>query len=96
MDYKVVFSPLSLRSLKALVNLIAENNPSAAHRVGLRLLHCSELIGRFPEMGSIYRGNQAVRHFWCKPYSIYYRVDYENRVIEIMEFWHPARDHPNL
>jgi plasmid stabilization system protein ParE len=58
------------------------------------------LVGTLPPMlllkklGTPYRKRKNVRRLRCDPYFIYYRLNSEERVVEIMEFWHAARREP--
>jgi plasmid stabilization system protein ParE len=56
----------------------------------------AELLWDFPELGTPYRKRKNVRRLRCDPYFIYYRVHRENRLIEVMDFWHSARMEPNF
>jgi plasmid stabilization system protein ParE len=48
------------------------------------------------QLGTPYRKRKNVRRLRCDPYFIYYRVHRENRLIEVMDFWHSARMEPNF
>ena len=61
----------------------------------MRLLERADLLSEFPELGTPYRKRKNVP-LRCDPYFIYYRVGRENRLIEVMDFWHSARMEPNL
>ena len=62
----------------------------------MRLLERADLLSEFPELGTPYRKRKNVRRLRYDPYFIYYRVRHENRLIEVMDFWHSARVEPNL
>jgi hypothetical protein len=51
----------------------------------MHLLERADLLSEFPELGTPYRKRKNVR-----------RVRRENRLIEVMDFWHSARMEPNL
>jgi plasmid stabilization system protein ParE len=54
----------------------------------------AELLADFPELGRPYRKRANVRRLLCKPYFIYYRVQHDKHVVEIMDYWHSARRKP--
>jgi len=62
----------------------------------MHLLDRAELLSEFPELGTPYRKRKNVRRLRCDPYVIYYRVHRENRLSEVMDFWHSARMEPNF
>lgn len=96
MGYKVIFAPQAIERLEEIVRYIAQDNPLAAEKFGLRLVDQTSLLADFPELGRHYRKRPDVRRLWCKPYFIYYRVQHGKRVIEIMDYWHAARREPEI
>ena len=62
----------------------------------MRLVDHASLLADFPELGRPYRKRPNVKRLFCKPYFIYYRVRHDVRLVEIMEFWHSARQEPEL
>ena len=96
MGYKVIFAPAAIERLQEIVRYIARDNPSAAEKFGLRLVDQADLLADFPELGRPYRKRDNVRRLYCKPYWIYYRVQHDKRVVEVMEFWHSARREPEI
>jgi plasmid stabilization system protein ParE len=60
------------------------------------LLDGADLLSNFPELGHEYRRRTGVRRLLCKPYWIYYRVKHEAKVVEVMDFWHSARQEPEI
>jgi toxin ParE1/3/4 len=94
--YKVIFAPQAIQRLQQIVSHIAQENPEAALRFGMRLVDHAELLGEFPQLGAPYRKRRGVRRLSCKPYVIYYRLQHERRIVEIMDYWHTARREPEL
>lgn len=91
MGWKVIFAPQAYARLEEIVRFIARDDPSAAIRLGDYLVDRAESLAGFPELGTPYRKRPHVRRLLCKPYLIYYRLRAEEKVIEIMDFWHSAR-----
>jgi plasmid stabilization system protein ParE len=96
MGFKVIFAPQAIERLSIIVGHIAHDNSTAAEQFGLRLIAQAEMLADFPELGTPYRRRNNVRRLWCKPYFIYYRVNRQEETIEIMDFWHSARQDPEL
>ncbi|MBI5383172.1 MAG: type II toxin-antitoxin system RelE/ParE family toxin [Verrucomicrobia bacterium] len=96
MGFKVILSPQAIERLEEIVRYIARDNPSAAERFGMRLIDQAQLLGDFPEVGSPYRKRPGVRRLLCKPYFIYYRVKEREQVVEVLDYWHSARQEPEL
>ena len=55
MGYKVIFAPQALEQLEQIVGYIAQDDPAAAERFGNYLVDRAELLGDFPELGTLYR-----------------------------------------
>ena len=96
MGWKIIFAPQALEQLEQIVRFIAQDDPTAAERFGNYLVDRAELLADFPELGTSYRKRTNVRRVLCKPYFIYYHVRRDERVIEIMDYWHSARREPLL
>lgn len=96
MGYQVIFAPQAIERLEAIVRYIAQDNPRAAEKFGLRLIDHAGLLADFPELGRPCHKRDNVRRLWCKPYWIYYRVQPDKRIVEVMEFWHSARREPEI
>jgi toxin ParE1/3/4 len=96
MGWKVIIAPQAIGRLEEIVRFIAEDDPHAAERLGHRLLDRVELLADFPELGRPYLRRKHVRRLSCPPYAIYYRVQPESQVVEIMDFWHGSRLDPQL
>ena len=70
--------------------------PGTAERFGSAILNHVELLGRFPYIGSPISGRPHVRQLVHTPILIYYRIDEEGRVVEILHFWHGQRLGPGV
>jgi plasmid stabilization system protein ParE len=98
MDYKVVWTEPALADLRAIVERIASDNPSAARRVGEEVINHIELLARFPHIGPRYpRGSKGDdREILCRNYRIFYRVSDERKTVEVLIIWHGMRQEPEL
>ena len=86
MDYEVIFSPLALTDLEAIVRYVA------AERLGTRLLDQAETLCHLPHRGGPVRRRPGVRKLVSRPYLIFYRVDDAARRVGVLRFWHGAQD----
>jgi toxin ParE1/3/4 len=91
MDYKVILAPQAIADLENAVRHIAKDNPQAAFRFGNLLLDRVTILKDFPELGPAYRKRPGVRRLSSRPYIILYRVNHEQRIVEVMRYWHAAR-----
>lgn len=93
---KVIFSPQAIERLEEIVRYVAEDNRDAAVRLGMRLIERAEFLAEFPELGRPFSKRAGVRRLTVRPYVIYYRWKSEQRVVEILDFWHGARRDPEF
>ena len=96
MGYKVIMAPQAIDRLAQIVRFIAQDKPDVAEQFGIKLIDHARLLGDFPELGQPYRKRPNVRRIFFKPYFIYYRIHHEKQIVEIMEYWHSARQEPEL
>ena len=94
--FKVVVSPRARHDLLEIIDFISRDNPDAAERFGSELLDHAELLADFPHIGAPVSQRSGVRKLLHTPIRIYYRVDEERKVVEILHFWHAARRDPDL
>lgn len=95
MGCAVIFSAQSNRDLGQVVAFLAAKNPRAAERLGHALVDHALTLGPLPHVGAPVRGRPDVRRIVHKPwFVIYYRVDVERSVVEIVRFW-DARKNPD-
>jgi plasmid stabilization system protein ParE len=93
-DYRLLYTQKALNDLAGIVGHIAEDDAHGASRFGSSLLDHVDLLARFPRMGSVIRKRLRVRRLLHSPILIYYRVDDDRRVIEILHLSHGARKPP--
>ena len=96
MDYKIILSPQAMDDIEAIVRRIAKDNPVAAERVGYALLDRVMILGSFPFLGSPVPRKRGIRKLVSYPYVIYYRPQEQKRVIDVLRYWHGARQQPDL
>jgi len=95
MDYRVILSRPALRDLGEIARYIAQDNPTAAERVGLELVRLAESLALMPRRRGQLRARPGVRRLVNEPYLVTYRVDETQRVVYVLRFWHAKRDPQN-
>lgn len=93
MVYKVVITSRANDDLRQVVRFLASKSPSAAERLGFRLLAMAQTLAVMPNRGLRVRKRRHVRRIPCgKWHAIYYRVREETGTIEILRYWDGRRD----
>src|SRR5712664_3811830 len=98
MDYKVVLSPSARADLRDIVRYISIDNPDEAVRFGRFLISRARLLAQSPELGRIVPEfeDALIREIIVRAYRIVYRVDHSQQLVEVIRFWHAARDVPEI
>ena len=94
MDYRLLYTQRALNDLAEIIGYIAEDDAEAASRFGASLLDHVDLLIRFPRLGSVVSKRSRVRKLLHSPVLVYYRVDEDKRLIEILHFRHGGRMPP--
>jgi toxin ParE1/3/4 len=94
--FKVIFSEQSLNDLEDILDYISVDSPEAAARFGNDLLNHIELLAAFPRMGTPLPHALGIRNILHTPVRIYYHVNEDQQAIEILHFWHAARQEPSF
>ena len=93
MDFKVIFKDTFLDDLERVVRLIAVHNPSAACKLGTRIIQNGENLCFFPERHPKVRQRPGVRRYIVgKYYKVFYRVKFESRTVEVLRCWDGRRE----
>jgi plasmid stabilization system protein ParE len=95
MAFKIVYTENALADLEAVLDYILADNPAAAFRFGDDLLNHVELLAVFPHIGSLVKRPAGIRKILHTPVRVYYQVHEDRRCIEILHFWHVARQEPD-
>jgi toxin ParE1/3/4 len=90
-DYRLLYSQRSLNDLDEILGYIAEDDAEAASRFGTSLLDHIDILSRFPRLGGTIRKRSGVRKLLHSPLLVYYRLDEDKRLIEILHVRHGAR-----
>lgn len=69
-------------------------HPDSTERFLSAFLNHIELLERFPMMGAPVKGHEGVRRLLHTPLHVYYTVDPDARIVELVHIWHRARRPP--
>ena len=95
MAYKILFTEYALLvDLESLLSYIRADNNVAAERLGRALLSHVELLQDFPRLGRMIANRGGIRILAHFPIGVYYRVQDDEHLIEILHFWHGSRREP--
>ncbi len=92
MDCAVVYSEAALFDLRTISEFIAQDAPRIAEAFCNRLVDLAESLAGMPERGRPVKGWEEVRVVILSPYLIFYRFDRPGNKVEVLRFWHGARD----
>jgi addiction module RelE/StbE family toxin len=98
MAYKLIWSPASRDDLRDIVTFISRDSPPRAEAFAYRLIAETDKLQNFSELGRVvpeYRV-PAIREIIIRSYRIIYRVDHEQKLVQIARVWHAARGTPEL
>lgn len=89
---EVIWRPWAQESLSHLIAFIADDNPSAARRLRLRILESVEPARSYPELGRLGRA-PGTREIIAHPnYLVIYHV--LPGAIEVLDVVHARREYP--
>jgi plasmid stabilization system protein ParE len=91
LEYEVSLSTKAQRDLRSIHRYIAQDNPQAAMRFCESLLLTARELKNFPDRGRRVAGD-ASRMIVHESYFIFYEVRRNERRVEILRFWHGARN----
>jgi plasmid stabilization system protein ParE len=95
-DFQVRISDPALADFEDILEYSWANFPATAEAFGNALLNHVSLLKTFPYIGSPVAGRPNVRQLVHTPILIYYRVQENPDVVEVLHFWHASRRTPNL
>jgi toxin ParE1/3/4 len=92
MGCAVIYSEAALGDFQQITAFIAVDNPEVAERFANRLVDLAESLRTMPERGRPVKKWPGVRVVVLAPYLIFYRFERAKNIVEILPFWHGARD----
>lgn len=96
MDFKLLYTDPALADLEAVMRWSWDIHPATSERFADSLLNHIDLLKEFPYVGAPVRGHPGVRQLVHSPLRVYYRVDRERDIIEILHIRHSAREFADL
>ena len=96
MDCTVIYSEAALADLRQITAFIAADNPKVAERFANRLVDLAESLHSMPERGRPVKNWPGVRVIVLAPYLIFYHFEKTANRVEVLRFWHGARDPATL
>lgn len=96
MDYQVLITDSALADLREIVEFVAQDDPRAAARLGEKLVVLALSLHTLPERHAFHDRERAIRKMPISPYLLFYMCDHGARVVNIVHFWHGAREWPDL
>jgi len=96
MQTTVEISAQARHDLGEIFEYIAQDNPEAAIRFTNQLLETAFSLENAPLMGGRAKGRFKVRIIVHCPYLIFYRLETKENRIDVLRFWHGARDRKGL
>ena len=94
MDYQVKLSRSAKSDIENIVRYISIDDPDQALRFGRFLIHHARGLAQFPERGRVVPefNDDSIRELIVRRYRILYRLNHDERLVEVIRFWHAARD----
>jgi len=96
MDFQVFLTPQAERDLDRIGKHIGRDNVQAAHEFCGQLMFEAKSLRSLPRRGYAVRRQPEIRRLVFKPYLIFYKIFEAEGRIEILRFWHAARNQRRL
>jgi len=95
-DYRFKIASQAKRDLNSIWRYVARTNASNALDFGDKLLLMAESLKTFPHRHGQLAKRPNIRKVPYRSYLIFYKIDDKARTVEILRFWHAARDQRRL
>jgi plasmid stabilization system protein ParE len=96
MAYKLSYHPEALTTLEEIFEWSREHHPETTEKFGEDLLANLDRLTLFRYVGQMLKKRLHIRRLSHPPLYIYYRIDENKRLIEILRFRHAARRTPRF
>ena len=95
-SYRIVWRPLARDDLRAIVRYIGQDSSANAKRFGADIREQVGSLAAYPELGRIGRFD-GIRELVVHPnYLVFYRIEVEDRRIDVLRVRHVAQQTPGL
>lgn len=91
MDYEVRISATALEEFREIIEYSWGQFPSNTEKFGNAILNHLDLLKNFPLIGTPVAKRDNVRQLIHTPIAIYYRVNENEKLVEILHFRHNSR-----
>jgi len=95
-EFRLKITAQARRDFNSIGRYISPEDPAAIGEFGVRLLARVDSLTTFPHRHGSFIGQRNIRKVPFRSYIIYYKIYEEERVVEILRFWHAARDQRRL
>jgi plasmid stabilization system protein ParE len=95
-DYRFKVAAQAWRDFNGIWRHIAREDVSNARDFGERLMLKAESLKSFPERHGSFSKRRNIRKLPYRSYIIFYKINKETHTVEILRFWHAARDQRRL
>ena len=92
MDFQIQITEAALADFEEILTYSWVNFPATAETFGNAILDHLAILKSFPYVGSPVKGRPGVRQLIHTPIVLYYRVRKSPNVVEVLHFWHGARE----
>ncbi len=96
MAYRFKITSQALRDLKEIGHYAHSGEAPAGNDFCERLLECAHSLTTFPYRHGKWAGRRNIRNVPFDAYIIFYKIHDDERIVEILRFWHAARDQRRL
>jgi len=98
MGWKIVWLEIASDDLKGIVEHVAQDDPEAAEREGLRIIRKVESLQNLPDRGARVpeRDEPFLHQVLHGSYRIIYKIRESRGAVEIWRIWHTSRESLDL
>lgn len=96
MAFKIFYHEDALADLEEIFDWSREKHPETTEQFADDLFAHIELLQALPYVGTSIKGHPQLRRLLHSPLYVYYRLDEDRGVVEILHFWHSSRRDPRF
>ena len=96
MDFKVLIADSAITDLKEIVEFVAQDDADAAIRLGNKLIDRALALQNFPQRFPFHDERRGIRKMPLPPFLVFYICDEKAHAVNVVHFWHGARQSPQF
>ncbi len=96
MAYQIIITAKTERDLENIRDFIIRDNPNTTDDFCAELVREAQSLRTFPHRLGPFGKRSNIRKMPYRAYLIFYKIDEENHTVEILRFWHSARNQHRL